>query len=121
MKTTLRIPTEMYSYVEVVVEGELLPEDVARLYHDYTDAFKAKPEMEPEGEGIPRKEYIELYDFYEKHGRLMGDPGIIGKLSPKQLVALNELKLNKKRKQSKADMPGFEGTMDSLNNLKITK
>lgn len=96
MKTTLRIPTEMYSYVEVVLEGELQPEDVAKFYHDYADAFKAKPEPETEP-GIPRKDYMALYDYYRKNAKLLGDPGVVKELSPDQYKALNELKMSIKR------------------------
>lgn len=88
-KAELRIPTEMYSFLNISVEET--PEEIVRLYREFTELVKVQPK------GISDKDFRELYDKVAKGEPVQGDPGIIEELNPQQRFALNQAKLFVKR------------------------
>lgn len=63
-KAQLRIPTEMYAYINVDIEAE--PEDIVRAYHEFTELVKVKPESK-----ISYKEFAEICVEYLNTGKLV--------------------------------------------------
>lgn len=68
MKITLRIPTkDPYAFVELEDELEsVTPEDAVTIYENFTKAFKG----EPEGFGIPPKDFNRIFDHYRLQGSI---------------------------------------------------
>lgn len=54
-KTTLRIPTDAYAYIEVEVEGE--PDEIVSAYYEFTKLVKPT-------EGLDKKEFNKALDRY---------------------------------------------------------
>ena len=97
-KVTLRIPTkEQYSYVEVLLEGEFQPNDVVKLYQDYTAAFNAP--VAPET-ALGQKEFNNALDEYLATNSLRGGVELWEKMSPAQKMVINEIKKAVKRQAS---------------------
>lgn len=62
-KAELRIPTEMYAFINVFVEGE--PEEIVRAYYDFTELVKVKPKSK-----ISKTEFAEICQEYLETGKL---------------------------------------------------
>lgn len=80
-KAQLRIPTEMYSYIEVSVEGE--PEDIVSAYREFTDLVKPK-------EGVTSKDFNSFLDA-QLNGQ-GGDTEIYTAMSERQKLVIQEVK-----------------------------
>lgn len=89
-KARLRIPTEMYAYVEVDVEGE--PHDIVSAYHEFTRLVKPQ-------EGLPVKDFNAFIDRQlnneENHLEVWE------KMSDQQKFIVNEIKKAIKRIEAK--------------------
>ena len=92
--TTLRIPTpEQYSYVEIAIEGDLTPKDVANLYWDYTMAFKPKPEPS----GLDDKTLNATLDEYLQTSSVKNGTELWEKMNPAQQAIFQAIKKSLKR------------------------
>lgn len=87
IKTTLRLPTDEYSYIEVEVEVENLKGATAAYYELKEAYFKAN--------AMPQIEYNTIYDLVRAKQPIVGDPGM--QMSTAQKFALNELKKSNAR------------------------
>jgi len=85
-KAKLRIPTEMYAFVEVEVEGT--PTEIATAYREFTKEING-------GEGIPTKEFNNALDQYLKDGT--GLTEIYLSMSKPQQAIFQEIKKSIKR------------------------
>lgn len=90
MKHTLRIPTEMYAFIETEFEGSV--EDAVALYNQIKEATAPKPVNE-----MSRNEFNEIFDLVWAGKPIADDPGILDKMSPAQRYAINEVKKAVKR------------------------
>ncbi len=87
IKTTLRLPTDEYAYIEVEVEVESL-KDATAAYFELKEAyFKANP--------MPQNDYNAIYDTVRAKKPVVGDPGM--QMSNAQKYAINELKKSNNR------------------------
>lgn len=94
MKVTYRIPTEMYSYVEIEEEYHEMPSasEIKQTYDDLSGAFKAQA-------GLEKKEFDGFMDRY-----LTGDLVHVeeyNKMSQEQQMIIQAIKRSKKRIQAK--------------------
>lgn len=87
IKTTLRLPTEEYAYIEVEVEVENLKEATAAYYELKEAYFKAN--------AMAQNDYNTVYDTVRAKKPIVGDPGM--QMSTAQKFALNELKKSNAR------------------------
>lgn len=80
-KAQLRIPTEMYAYIEVEVEGTA--EQIVEAYYEFTKLVKPQ-------EGLPTKEWQAALDRYLNDGS--GETEVYMAMSPTQKAVMQELK-----------------------------
>jgi hypothetical protein len=92
MKTTLRIPTDQYAFIEVELESQtaLEPWEVRMICGGYMAAFKA-------GEGIHRDDFNRIFDELRLTGKVVNGVEFWEKMSPAQQQSLQELKKSLKR------------------------
>lgn len=87
MKTTIRIPTEQYAFVEIEVEAEN-PEEVKQKYDEIKSAFNEVPDL-------PQKEWNRVLDRYLNEATMESEEYY--SLSPRQQYLIQELKKSFKR------------------------
>lgn len=95
MKTTLHIPMEQFGFLEVEIDEPKIADLTERinLYRSISEAAKQQSSTI----GIPDLEFREIYDEFFTSGSIIGDPGIIEKMSKEQQKSINDLKKAFKR------------------------
>jgi len=91
MKSTIRIPTEQYAFVEIVVEDKTLYE-LKEIYDDTKKMFEIKT-------GIEDKLWRDTLDRYLTDNSM--DADIYYSMSPEQQKVIQEIKKSIKRIESK--------------------
>lgn len=94
MKHTIHTPTEQYGYVETEFET------------DYAGAIEEHKTVvgvvtDEGGVGVPNRDFIAILDELWQSERLVGDPGIVEKMSASQREILRAFKLVIKRANSR--------------------
>ena len=87
MKSTIRIPTEQYAYLEFEVEGSA--EEIIAEYHRITDLYKG-------GEGLVQADFNEVLDNY-LWGSADMEADDYAAMSVVQKAVIQEIKKSKKR------------------------
>lgn len=90
----LRIPTEMYAFIEIEFVGT--PDEAVREYRRVSELVKPQPVNQ-----MPRNEFNELFDMVVRGQPIANDPGILDQMSPEQRVCINEAKKSAKRLRDK--------------------
>lgn len=85
-KAQLRIPTEMYAYIEVSVEGTA--EDILDAYKEFNEIIKPKA-------GLSQKDFNACLDRYLNDGT--GETEVYLAMSPSQQAVIQEIKKAFKR------------------------
>ncbi len=88
MKNTLRIPTDMYAYIEVEYVGT--PEEAIEEYKRLTQLVKG-------GAGMPRKDFTAILDAVLSKGTRPMTPDEWESMSPEQQNIFGEIKNSWKR------------------------
>lgn len=91
MKHTLRIPTEMYSFIETEFEGT--SEEAIAEYHRMTSMAKAV--------GVDTKVFNSILDEYLETGKVQNGGDLWEKLNPYQQAVFQEIKKSIKRRVAK--------------------
>lgn len=89
-KTTIRIPTDPYAYLEVDYEGE--PDEVVGVYQQFTKLLKPQA-------GLPAKEWNSALDRYLVNNDL--DAEVYESMSREQKDLIQEIKRSLARIKSK--------------------
>lgn len=63
MKTTIRVPTDQFAFVEVEFTEQMTVEEIAESYQNLKKAFVV-------GEGLEPKEFNRVIDFYIMEGTM---------------------------------------------------
>ncbi len=87
---TLRIPTEMYAFIEIKHEGT--PEDIVEAYREFTKLVK--PVV-----GLPTKEFNQALDRYLTDGDMEAE--VYVSMSDAQKAVIQEIKKSVKRIKAK--------------------
>lgn len=90
MKHTLRVPTEMYAFIETEVEGSV--EEAVAVYNELKAAIAPKPVN-----AMPTKEFNEHLDEYLQTGKLVNGGDFWEEMSPAQQAVFKEIKKSFKR------------------------
>ena len=84
-KSTLRIPTDQYAYIEIEVGGT--PVDIINAYHEFSKLVNPQ--------GIPQKEFNAALDRYLTNGD--GEAEVYEQMSRFQKDVIQEIKKSFKR------------------------
>lgn len=93
MKATLRIPTEMYAYIEVEIEKDSA-EEVIDEYNRITALYKG-------GAGLTEKEFSAVLDELLSTGTVRGGVEYYEKMTPEQRNIMQTIKRSVKRINSR--------------------
>jgi hypothetical protein len=95
MKTIYRIPTEMYSFIEM--EGDEESFEVAlEKYRQMTALVKGEV-----GEGLDQKEMNRVYDEYRSTGQIADGAEVYEKMNATQRIEIQALKRSLARTKNK--------------------
>lgn len=98
MKTIYHVPIEQFGFIEIEDSGWIGLSEIGiatciRQYRAISEAAK----QQSSNIGIPDAEFREIYDEFFTSGSIIGDPGIIEKMSKEQQKSINDLKKAFKR------------------------
>lgn len=93
MKATLRIPTEMYAYIEVEIEKDSA-EEVIDEYNRITALYKG-------GAGLTEKQFNAALDEYLSTGSVRNGTELYEQMTPEQRNIMQTVKRSVKRINSR--------------------